>query len=75
MIEMFVYCIAIDSKTQAPIVVLYDSTKRRALPIWIGVAEARSITLALDKVKTERPMTHDLLLSTVLSLGLQSRTI
>lgn len=69
MIEMFVYCIAIDSKTQAPIVVLYDSTKRRALPIWIGVAEARSITLALDKVKTERPMTHDLLLSTVLSLG------
>lgn len=69
MIEMFVFGIAIDQKTNHPIVVLYDSTKRRALPIWIGVPEARSITLAIEKSKQPRPMTHDLLLTTIISLG------
>lgn len=69
MIEMFVYGIAIDQKTKHPIVVLYDSGKRRALPIWIGAAEARSITLALEKSRQPRPMTHDLLLTAINSLG------
>ena len=69
MIEMFVFGIAQDQKTHMPILVLYDSTKRRALPIWIGEAEANSITRALGKHKPSRPMTHDLLLNTINSLG------
>ncbi len=69
MIEMFVYGIAFDGRTGQPIVVLNDSTKRRALPIWIGPFEAQSIDKALNKHKPERPMTHDLLLNTITSLG------
>lgn len=69
MIEMYVAGIALDARNGHPIVVLNDSTKRRALPIWIGMAEANAITRALDNIRPERPMTHDLLLNTIMSLG------
>ena len=69
MIEMFVAGIALDARNGHPIVVLNDSTKRRALPIWIGMAEANAITRALDNLKPERPMTHDLLLNVITALG------
>jgi bifunctional DNase/RNase len=69
MIEMFVAGIALDARNGHPIVVLNDTTKRRALPIWIGMAEANAITRALDNLKPERPMTHDLLLNMVVQLG------
>ncbi|MGD9280268.1 MAG: bifunctional nuclease family protein [Desulfobacterales bacterium] len=32
----------------------------QAMPIWIGLLEATSIASALQKIKYERPMTHDL---------------
>ncbi len=51
MIEMFVYGIAFDARTGQPIVVLNDSTKRRALPIWIGPFEAQAIDKALNNHK------------------------
>jgi bifunctional DNase/RNase len=69
MIEMFVAGIALDARNGHPIVVLNDSTKRRALPIWIGMAEANAITRALENVKPERPMTHDLLLNLITQMG------
>lgn len=69
MIEMFVAGIALDARNGHPIVVLNDSTKRRALPIWIGMPEANAITRALDNLKPERPLTHDLLLNTIAALG------
>ena len=69
MIEMFVAGIALDVRNGHPIVLLNDESKRRALPIWIGPAEARAITQALENHKPERPMTHDLLLNSITSLG------
>ncbi len=69
MIEMYVAGIALDARNGHPIVILNDSSKRRALPIWIGMAEANAITRALDNQKPERPMTHDLLLSLITDLG------
>lgn len=75
MIEMFVAGIALDARNGHPIVVLNDSTKRRALPIWIGMAEANAITRALDNVKPERPMTHDLLLSVITQLGYKVKQV
>jgi bifunctional DNase/RNase len=33
------------------------------LPIWVGKAEASSISLALEKVAPPRPMTHDFMKS------------
>jgi bifunctional DNase/RNase len=50
-------------------VVLNDSSKRRALPIWVGMAEANAIARALDSRKPERPLTHDLLLNIITELG------
>lgn len=69
MLEMFVAGIAVDARNGYPIVILNDSTKRRALPIWIGVAEATAINRALENFKPERPMTHDLLLNALTDLG------
>ncbi|HEY9869031.1 MAG TPA: bifunctional nuclease family protein [Candidatus Obscuribacterales bacterium] len=69
MIEMYVAGIALDARNGHPIVVLNDATKRRALPIWIGIPEANAITRALENQRPERPMTHDLLLNVVTTLG------
>jgi len=41
---------------------------RRVLPIWIGPSEAASIGVALEGVQNSRPMTHDLLASTIEAL-------
>jgi uncharacterized protein len=75
MIEMYVAGIALDARTGHPIVVLNDSSKRRALPIWIGMFEANAITRALDDFKPERPMTHDLLLNSIQQLGYKVKHI
>ena len=49
MIEMKVMGIALDTRTGSPIVVLHDTENRRALPIWIGSAEASSIIRKIDR--------------------------
>jgi len=41
--------------------VLLRDTRGRAMPIWIGTAEALSISIALEGAVTPRPLTHDLI--------------
>ena len=60
MIEMKVMGIALDTRTGSPIVVLNDVENRRALPIWIGSAEASAIIRKIENIPSSRPMTHDL---------------
>ena len=62
MIEMRVMGIALDTRTGSPIVVLNDMDNRRALPIWIGSAEASAIIRKIEDIPSTRPMTHDLFL-------------
>lgn len=69
MIEMKVMGIALDTRTGSPIVVLHDKENRRALPIWIGSAEASSIIRKIENLSVVRPMTHDLILSIVEKVG------
>ncbi len=57
---MVVVGITIDPTSQAPIVILRDPDSGDILPIWIGILEANAIAVGLEKVKTPRPMTHDL---------------
>ncbi len=71
MIEMHVAGIAVDAANQNPIVILRDSYERRALPIWVGRAEANAILLAMEDQKPPRPMTHDLLLGAWEIWGIQ----
>ena len=69
MIEMKVMGIALDTRTVSPIVVLHDKENRRALPIWIGSAEASSIIRKIENLSVARPMTHDLILSIIKKTG------
>ncbi len=69
MIEMKVMGIALDTRTGSPIVVLHDKDNRRALPIWIGSAEASSIIRKIENLEVSRPMTHDLIINIVEKTG------
>ncbi|MDA0268162.1 MAG: bifunctional nuclease family protein [Cyanobacteria bacterium] len=60
MIEMKVAGIALDAISRNPVVLLRDTADRRALPIYIGPDQAKSIISALEKQAPPRPLTHDL---------------
>ncbi|GDZ95621.1 hypothetical protein PA905_40510 [Planktothrix agardhii CCAP 1459/11A] len=60
MIEMKVAGIALDEATRSPIILLRDAVERRALPIYVGQDQAKSILGALENHKPPRPLTHDL---------------
>jgi bifunctional DNase/RNase len=63
MIEMKVAGIALDAATRNPIVLLRDASERRALPIFIGQDQAKSIIGALENHRPPRPLTHDLMVN------------
>lgn len=69
MIEMKVMGIALDTRTGSPIVVLHDIDNRKALPIWIGSAEASAIIRKIENIAVTRPMTHDLFVQFVEKTG------
>lgn len=69
LIELKVMGIALDTRTGTPIVVLNDLDNRRALPIWIGTAEASAIIRHMEEIRSSRPMTHDLMHATLEALG------
>ncbi len=52
--------VAVDKRSQSPVVVLEELEGPRLLPIWIGFAEARSIAAELHDARSPRPNTHDL---------------
>ncbi|MEW5872066.1 MAG: bifunctional nuclease family protein [Chloroflexota bacterium] len=61
MIEVVIDSIRVSLMSQQRIVILREKDAERYLPIWIGVYEAESITIALQEVEVARPLTHDLL--------------
>ena len=69
MIEMKVMGIALDVRTNSPIVVLHDLDNRKALPIWIGSAEASAIIRCIEGLVVARPMTHDLIANLIEKTG------
>lgn len=69
MIEMKVMGIALDVRTNSPIVVLHDLDNRKALPIWIGSAEASAIIRKIENLAVARPMTHDLIINVIEKTG------
>jgi len=52
--------LTMDPASNTPIVILKSDQDERVIPIWIGLLEATSIASALQNIKFERPMTHDL---------------
>ena len=61
MIEMKVAGIVLNAASRSPMILLKDSTERRALPIYIGQDQAESIIKALEGLSPSRPLTHDLI--------------
>jgi len=53
----------------SPVVLLAAEDEEKVLPIWIGHAEGIAIELHIKGEKFERPLTHDLLRTTLESLG------
>ncbi len=52
--------LTMDPTSNTPIIILKSIENDQAVPIWIGLLEATSIASALQNVKFDRPMTHDL---------------
>jgi hypothetical protein len=59
-IEVRIRGLMMDPSTSMPIVVLKDVASETVMPIWLGIFEANSIALEIEKVAAPRPMTHDL---------------
>lgn len=60
LVQMRVEGMLFDPRSNMYILLLKEVDGSNTLPIWIGKPEADSIALALGKVETPRPLTHDL---------------
>jgi len=59
-VEMIIRGIGFDKISKTPVVLLSDKDRKKVLPIWIGLCEARAIELGLSGEITPRPFTYDL---------------
>ena len=69
MIEVIIDSIRVSLMSQYRVVILKDGNSDRYLPIWIGPCEADAITIELQDMPPQRPLTHDLLRSMIRELG------
>ncbi len=69
MVEMKIFGLALDEHSQVPILILKDLEEKRILPIWIGAMEAMSISISLNKISMARPLTHDLMINILNTIG------
>ena len=69
MVECEIDSVRVSLTNQDRVVVIKDKDSDRYLPIWIGLFESEALTIALQGVQTARPLTHDLLLQSIQSLG------
>ncbi|HCC69066.1 MAG TPA: hypothetical protein DEP99_04175 [Nitrospiraceae bacterium] len=71
LIQMKVEGLLFDPRSSMYILLLRGIQGNETLPIWIGKPEADSIALALGKVVTPRPLTHDLIKNMVNGLKMK----
>ena len=69
MIKVIVDRVQVSLMSQHRLVVLRAANDERYLPIWIGTFESEAITLELQGMPRERPLTHDLLKTTIMQMG------
>lgn len=64
--------VALSSSESQPgnyVLILEELEQQRRIPIIIGMPEAQSIAIAMEQMQPIRPLTHDLLKSTIEALG------
>jgi bifunctional DNase/RNase len=64
-----------DPAANTPIIILKDVNGESMLPIWVGPFEANAIAVEIEKLSTQRPMTHDLLKNIIWEFGASVRRI
>ncbi len=69
MIEVVLRAVRVDIGSATPLLLLEERDGPRVLSIYIGAPEAAAISYALQGIETERPMTHDLVVSVLEALG------
>jgi len=69
MIELILNKIKVDESRNEQVIVLREKDGKRMLPVVIGISEVNAIKLKLSGIKPPRPLTHDLLVSIIESLG------
>ncbi|MGC9398927.1 MAG: bifunctional nuclease family protein [Anaerolineae bacterium] len=69
MIKVEVATIQVSLVSPHRIVVLQEIGVERYLPIWIGACEAEAISMHLQNIEPPRPMTHDLIVNMLETLG------
>lgn len=67
--ELVLSKIKVDETRNEQVIVLKEKEGTRFLPVVIGIAEVNAIKLKLSGIKPPRPLTHDLLVSVIESLG------
>ncbi|MCB0546596.1 MAG: bifunctional nuclease family protein [Phaeodactylibacter sp.] len=64
-----------ESQPNSFVVVLKEEPGNRRLPVVIGAFEAQAIALALEKIPTNRPMTHDLFKNALSTFGINLKEV
>jgi len=68
-VQVEVKGVSFDPIANSPVVILQNQEETKAIPIWVGLAEAQAIHLQLQGAVTPRPMTHDLLKNILEKVG------
>jgi len=75
LVEVKIGALIMDPNTNTPIVVLKGVDSETVLPIWVGAFEANAIALEIEKVVSQRPMTHDLLRNVIIECQLSASSV
>ena len=69
--QMKIEGLLFDPRSNMYILLLKEINGNDTLPIWIGKPEADSIALAMGKIATPRPLTHDLIKNFIYELKMK----
>jgi bifunctional DNase/RNase len=69
--EVVIKALLVDPSNNTPVVLLKDRDSQRAMPIWIGEAEAMAIAFGLQSEEFPRPLTHVLMTRVIEGLKAQ----
>lgn len=75
LVEVKIGALIMDPNTNTPIVVLKGIDSEIILPIWVGAYEANAIALEIEKIVSQRPMTHDLFRNFIVEMSCKVQRI
>lgn len=71
MVEVVIDSIRVSLMSQQRVIILREVGTERYLPIMVGIYEAEHLTLALQDVEVSRPLTYELFVNMLTTLGAQ----